>query len=176
MSDVAATIWWRPQFPAWKSFNRCSDVIRALAFLNISKVKPSSNIWIALGSFSWLRIERVHSIFFVVDFGDGSWRHTEAWIVLLAGVVKVNTLAQEALRQVTQWVAVDRTPSLPIGRRILYHWAIAALSATSAFLVVLRFSDFCCRGICKSCCGLNWLFSLETEISNNALECRRLDR
>ena len=32
-------------------------------------------------------------------FCDGNWRQAEAWIVLLAGVVEVNTFAQGALRQ-----------------------------------------------------------------------------
>jgi len=36
--------------------------------------------------------------------GDGNWRQTEAWIVRLAGAVEVNTLAQGALRQFTQWL------------------------------------------------------------------------
>jgi len=41
--------------------------------------------------------------FFFVNFGDGNWRQAEALIVLLAGSVEMNALAQGALRQFTQW-------------------------------------------------------------------------
>ena len=39
--------------------------------------------------------------FFFVNIGDGNWRQAEACIVLLAGAVAVNALAQGGLRQFT---------------------------------------------------------------------------
>ena len=43
----------------------------------------------------------------VVNVDDGNWWQAEAWIVLLAGPVEVNTLAQGALRQFTQWLWIE---------------------------------------------------------------------
>ena len=37
------------------------------------------------------------------DLFNGNWRQAEVWMMLFAGAVAVNTLAQGALRQVTQW-------------------------------------------------------------------------
>jgi len=42
-----------------------------------------------------------------VFFGDGNLRQAEAWIVLLAGAVEVNALAQGTLRQFTQWLWIE---------------------------------------------------------------------
>ena len=71
---------------------------------------------------NWISTEDLFIAYFFVNFGNGSWRQAEAWIVLLAGAVEVNALAQGAARQFT--LAVDRTPNLPIERRTLHHWAI----------------------------------------------------
>ena len=51
---------------------------------------------------------------FFVNFGDGNWRQGEAWIVLLAGAIEVNALAQEALRQFTQWLWIEH-PTFQLG-------------------------------------------------------------
>ena len=62
-------------------------------------------------------------LFLFFNFGDGNWRQAEAWIMLLAGAVEVNALAQGALRQA---IHSGRSPNLPSERRELYHWTIAA--------------------------------------------------
>jgi len=54
-----------------------------------------------------------HTRVFFVDFGDGNWRQAEASIVLLAGAVEVNALAQGALRQSTQWLWIEH-PTLQL--------------------------------------------------------------
>jgi len=46
-------------------------------------------------------------IMFFLIFGDGNWRQAEAWIVLLAGAVEVNALAQGPLRRFTQWLWIS---------------------------------------------------------------------
>jgi len=43
----------------------------------------------------------------IFDFGDGTWRQSAAWNLLLIGSVEVNALAQGTLRQFTQWPWVD---------------------------------------------------------------------
>jgi len=44
-----------------------------------------------------------------VNFGDGYQWQAEAWIVLLAGAVEVNGLAQGVLRQVAQWPWIEHS-------------------------------------------------------------------
>jgi len=44
---------------------------------------------------------------FFCNFGYGNWRQAEAWIVLHAGAVEVNALAQGALRQFTQCLRIE---------------------------------------------------------------------
>jgi len=51
-------------------------------------------------------IEIPKTLFFV-NFGDGNWRQAKALIVLLAGAIEVNALAQGALRQFTQWLWIE---------------------------------------------------------------------
>jgi len=44
-----------------------------------------------------------------VNFGDGSWRQAKAWIVLLAVAIEINALAEEALREFTQWLWIEHS-------------------------------------------------------------------
>ena len=52
--------------------------------------------------------------FLLVNFGDGNSRQAEAWIVLLAGAIEVNALAQGTLRQFTKWLWIEH-PTFQLG-------------------------------------------------------------
>jgi len=43
-----------------------------------------------------------------LNFGDDNWRQAEAWILLFAGAVEMNALAQAALRRFTQRPWIER--------------------------------------------------------------------
>jgi len=45
-------------------------------------------------------MKQIAIFFFFVNFGDSNWWRAQAWIVLLAGAIEVNALAQGALQQV----------------------------------------------------------------------------
>ena len=67
---------------------------------------------------------------YTVNFGDGNWRQVEAWIVLLVGAVEVNAVVQGSTA--IHSIAMDRSPNLPVERRTLYHWDIAAMHTVYA--------------------------------------------
>jgi len=77
----------------------------------------------------------ISSVFFY-NFGDDNWRQVEAWIVLLAGAIEVNALAQGALRQFTQWLWIEyptfqlEADTLPLS--YCRPWAIAFTSTAAA--------------------------------------------
>jgi len=78
--------------------------------------------WYFLKSVVWLDQELnllLHQCLFLFHLDD-NWQQAEAWLMLFVGAVEVNALA--AIHS----VAVNRTPNLPIERRTLCHWAIAA--------------------------------------------------
>jgi len=55
--------------------------------------------------YEWKHSNQFDSFFY--NFDDSNWRQAEAWIVLLAGAVQVNALAQGTLRQFTQWLWIE---------------------------------------------------------------------
>jgi len=63
-------------------------------------------VWLRHDIFSFPIYSQVVFLFFV-NFGDGNWRQAEACIVFLSGEVEVNALAQEAVRQFTQWLWIE---------------------------------------------------------------------
>jgi len=71
---------------------------------------------------------------FFYNFDDSYWRQAEAWIVLLAGVVEVNALAQGALRQFIQWSWIEH----PIFQLRGGHFTTAVLPPHWPLLLLLQ--------------------------------------